>query len=285
MQVDGDSVTASALVRNFGLWQERALQTPVYILHHGRPRLVLASVDHARASAPAVQSASLSDRDTLLEVIDDLVVMLDRDGRITALSAAARAYFGVTAGSEQHFSGLFADAARPILASAIERVFATGLLESVETRGGPYPDRRLAIRLTPCEAGLLAIVRDRTLLDERALADAQIRAMLACTDALGSIGLIRLNPQGYIVQASPSFSAITGLATDALLSARLVTLLDVPSRVTFGEAFASVAMHDDTRRVDGTLLVNHGPPRRVRMALTPLLEHIAVMVELAGEHG
>ena len=38
-------VTASDLVRHFGTWRERALRAPVYILHRGRPRLILASVE------------------------------------------------------------------------------------------------------------------------------------------------------------------------------------------------------------------------------------------------
>lgn len=40
-----DMTTASDLVRRFGMWSERATREPVYVLHRGRPRLVLASVE------------------------------------------------------------------------------------------------------------------------------------------------------------------------------------------------------------------------------------------------
>lgn len=40
-----DTTTASDLVRRFGLWSDRATREPVYVLHRGRPRLVLASVE------------------------------------------------------------------------------------------------------------------------------------------------------------------------------------------------------------------------------------------------
>jgi hypothetical protein len=42
---DAQTVTASALVRQFGLWQERAARAPVYILHRGRARLALTSIE------------------------------------------------------------------------------------------------------------------------------------------------------------------------------------------------------------------------------------------------
>ncbi len=38
-------VTASDLVRHFGVWQERANRESVYVLHRGRPRFVLTSVE------------------------------------------------------------------------------------------------------------------------------------------------------------------------------------------------------------------------------------------------
>lgn len=39
------TTTAADLQRNFSLWQDRALRTPVTVTHHGRRRLVLVSAE------------------------------------------------------------------------------------------------------------------------------------------------------------------------------------------------------------------------------------------------
>ncbi len=37
------SVTAGEISRNFGHWQDRALEAPVIVTHHGRPRVAVVS--------------------------------------------------------------------------------------------------------------------------------------------------------------------------------------------------------------------------------------------------
>lgn len=41
MTVPPTTVSAADVIRNFGLWQERALAGPITITHHGRARTVL----------------------------------------------------------------------------------------------------------------------------------------------------------------------------------------------------------------------------------------------------
>ena len=48
------AVPAAELTRNFGLWQDRAAQGPVFVTNHGRPRVALLSIDDfARISVTA----------------------------------------------------------------------------------------------------------------------------------------------------------------------------------------------------------------------------------------
>ena len=276
-----DAVTASALVRNFGVWQDRALQTPVYILHHGRPRLVLTTVEGV--TAPLADRAGHEwhgERETILEAIDDLIALLDTDGTIRDLGARARGYFGVARETRQPYATLFGESAQPIVRALVDRVRASGLTESVEVRSGRHRDRRLEVQVMRCDGGLLALARDRTLVEERALAAAQIAAIQSCTSALGSIGIARINAQGYITYVSPSFEHMAGLSAAALHEARLVTLIDVASRVAVSEAFEQAMRGGQTATADATLLVNTGPPRRVRIAMSPMMEFVLALIEL-----
>jgi hypothetical protein len=86
-------VTASTLVRHFGEWQERAARAPVYVLHHGRPRLILVGVELAatlgyggRSDQPA---AALLD--PILDALDLPLLLLDGEGLIARANTAARA--------------------------------------------------------------------------------------------------------------------------------------------------------------------------------------------------
>src|SRR3954465_13256156 len=40
-----DSVPAAELMRNFGRWQDRTAHGPVFVTNHGRPRVVLMSIE------------------------------------------------------------------------------------------------------------------------------------------------------------------------------------------------------------------------------------------------
>src|SRR5687768_6748855 len=88
-------VTASELVRQFGLWQERALQQPVFVLRRGRPSLVLTSLDLMRRLCAPHEAASDTTLATLLmDAMRDSVVVVDAAGRIDDLNRAARVAFG-----------------------------------------------------------------------------------------------------------------------------------------------------------------------------------------------
>ncbi|MEO5493395.1 MAG: hypothetical protein ABIR08_05145 [Sphingomonas sp.] len=89
-----DMTTESDLVRRFGVWSERAARDPVYILHRGRPRLVLASVELIeRLCLPRERDAD--DRASLDETFalsrGAAIARIDRygflDGPHTALAA------------------------------------------------------------------------------------------------------------------------------------------------------------------------------------------------------
>src|ERR1700761_426082 len=77
-------VSAAELRRNFGVWQERAMHTPVLVLRHGKPRLMLCSTEQFQAVAPdqAVDDAVSG----IPEHTSEGFIVLDRQLNILAVN-------------------------------------------------------------------------------------------------------------------------------------------------------------------------------------------------------
>ena len=128
-------VTASELVRHFGLWQERASQAPVYVLFRGRPRLVLTSIEVMEA----LLAPHLPERDTpaldaaaLLDLVRDMVVIADADLRILAASRTARGYFSEAVAPGAALDALVPSGARDVLLNTLRHVRAAAVAQTVD---------------------------------------------------------------------------------------------------------------------------------------------------------
>lgn len=273
-------VTASDLVRQFGVWQARAAQAPVYILHRGRPRLVLTSVDLMKAlCAPHLEASGEARRlQALLGATDEIVLMVDRQRRVTTSSRLARGALGEIDGIPVE---RIADRSAPLLAAAIDRVVASGMAEAAEIGAAGYPGRRWRCAIEPMTGGAVLVIRDIT--EDLALAEriAELDAHEAATRINGAAATVRLGLRGYIERATPSLVALTGIAADALKTARFVTLFDVASRVALGEALERVLDLGEERRIVARLLVNRAEPRPVAVGLAPVTRGAAPTAAIA----
>ncbi|MBN8815057.1 MAG: hypothetical protein J0J06_06385 [Sphingomonas sp.] len=125
-----DTTTASDLVRRFGLWSERATREPVYILRHGRPRLILASVELiemlCQPREEEEDQASLDE--TFAMSRGAAIARIDRygflDGPHTALAALTG--IGVSMLSSLRFVALFSIQSRRAVADLIAAVGEDG---------------------------------------------------------------------------------------------------------------------------------------------------------------
>src|SRR3546814_11625917 len=94
------SVASTEIVRNFSVWQNRSADRPVYILHHGRPRSVLLSLDQYRELAAGLGSKDEREErlrtniDILLARMNLMFVRLGRDLRIVRANSAAANWLG-----------------------------------------------------------------------------------------------------------------------------------------------------------------------------------------------
>lgn len=160
-----DIVTASDLVRHFGLWQERATRTPVYVMFRGRPRLVLTSIEVMETLvAPHVPDREVQapDATALLDLVRDMIVIAGPDLRITATSRTARAYFGEAVAPGISIDTLVPIPAREALLKTLRHVVAAGVVQTIDL---PSPRRKggiLTLQVDPHRRGVMLRIEDIT---------------------------------------------------------------------------------------------------------------------------
>lgn len=158
-----DIVTASDLVRQFGVWQERAARAPVYVLFRGRPRLVLTSIEVMEALlAPHLPDPETQGPDTsaLLDLIRDMVVIADADLRVAAASRTARAYFGDAVTPGVSADTLVPSAERTRLLRALRHVQSSGAAQKLDLPSPRESDRLLLVTIEPHRRGIAMLVQD-----------------------------------------------------------------------------------------------------------------------------
>lgn len=266
-------VTASELVRHFGVWQERAARAPLYILHRGRPRLVLTSIATmdalCAAQPPAPAPMAVIDASPLLDAIGDLVLVVDPQGAILASSRAARAYFGPLARSGAPIDAIVPAPLRAALTAAIRHVIEWGVGDRLETASAAREGRSLSLTIEPAGRGVAVIANDVT--SDRATRDLQApdSAWLAALDAAG-VARVTLALDGSFAGSSALFGAILDFDQSALSQGRLRTLLDDDTRPAFDHAFDQIVQGEPATAVDCTLLGGPGAPRMARIGLAPI---------------
>jgi hypothetical protein len=156
-------VTSSILVRNFGLWGQRATQGPVTILQHNRPRHVLVSIDQWNALIAAADAAgrpSSFPSAAILDVLSDLVIAADATGIITASSRTARMHFGQRCECGQPLEGIAVEDERAMMRDVVRRISASGEETIVHLAAGTHPDRMIRWVIVPQHGGVVLVGRD-----------------------------------------------------------------------------------------------------------------------------
>lgn len=279
LPVRDDMVTASELVRQFGTWRERAARSPVYILHRGRPRLVLASVAVMDALCEPHNDGSSGDRErlaALLAASPDLIVIADQRLSIIATSRPVRARLGDLAAPGAPLAGLVPPNLAPFLTQTAERVALSARAEAIELPLAGAPNRLLALAIEPHPDGIALFARDlgdaeavTQAAEDRAAID---RAMMSS----GRAAFARVNLRGYLEGPHPVLAALTGIAAETIATVRLVTLFAVQSRVALGGALEAVIAQATPQCLSADLLMNRAEPRSVTVALAPLHRGAAI---------
>ena len=284
-----DMVTASDLVRQFGTWRERAARAPVYVLHRGRPRLVLASVAVMEALARPLGDGEGEGRrlTALLDGAPEAIVIADRGLSIVAASRSIRARFGAAGAPGAPLAGLVPPHAGGFLAQAARRVLDSAEAETVELPFAVAPARPVALAIEPHPDGIALFGRDLGDVEALRRAEDDTKAIEAAFSSSGLAATARINLRGYLDGPHPALAALTGITEDLLAMVRLVTLFSVKSRVALGDAVEAVAVDGVTRAVTAELLINRGDARTVTVAIAPrhrgaAIDGVIALVVAAG---
>lgn len=163
------SATASELVRHFGDWQRRAAQAPVYVLNHGRPQLVLCSVEFMQTLAAQTRASQPDEVARILDALSDPVLITDPTGQVVMAGRAARLCFGDNARPGARLDAFLAADVAQFLADLIARVAATRISERAELSTTAAP--RIELTIEPYAVGALITGRARVFAVSRSPTD------------------------------------------------------------------------------------------------------------------
>lgn len=280
-------VSSAEIVRNFGLWQDRASHAPVVVTNRGRPRYVLVSFDAWRqadeqANMPALPTAPEHCREAefaaLIERMPGGFLILDDHLHVRATSTAAALLIGqpveVIRGAA--IDTLLDRIGIGIALAALHRVLETG----EETRFDlPLPGgdaQRIRGHASPWLSGIALTLHhyhepqeDRWLVEQRALEHAR--------SAHRGVFVLRLSVRGTITSVDDRTAAYLGLPRERILQARLVDLLALSARAAARDAVETILSGAAPAvAFDSLILTNGGEQRRVAISLAPVAEGFAV---------
>ncbi len=280
-------VSSAEIVRNFGLWQDRASHAPVVVTNRGRPRYVLLSFDAWRdadtqAAMPAMPSAPENCREAefaaLIERMPGGFLILDDHLNVRATSTAAALLIGQPV---EAIRGAAIDALLDQIGIGIASIELRRVLETGEEARFDLPlpggdAQRIRGHASPWVNGIALTlhryhepIEDRWLVEQRALEHAR--------SAHRGVFVLRLSVRGTVTAVDDRTAAYLGLPRDRMLQARLVDLLALSARAEARDAVETVLSGAAPAvAFDSLILTNAGEQRRVTISLAPVAEGFAI---------
>ncbi|WP_242186957.1 PAS domain-containing protein [Sphingomonas sp. CARO-RG-8B-R24-01] len=278
-------VTCSNLVRHFGLWQARAARNPVYVLQHGRPKLVLLAIETLEAlcvpgkerEAPAVDWAPVFD------AVSDIVLLADGAGRILGSSRTARLHFGARAGVGQPITAIAASVPDKQFDDAIRRVIATGSESRFSLASGTRAARMLACTLLPAGDGVALVGADETAAQEHARLAATAAAASDAMVAVRNVALLIIDRHGLLQDPTEAAIALLGRPRDQLIGTQLSGMIATPRANVMDTAIARVLTGRHPETFDAELVRKRGETLAISVGLAPiwqggLVQNVAALV-------
>lgn len=185
MEQEHFTATAAQLSRNFGFWQDRAAIRPVLITHHGRPRVVLMSLENMsgqREDLSAVAARGHAHFELVIERIRQGFFWFGRDFEIRMANSTACVHVGLP---QNEIVGRSAYDVLPELKGSnmervLHRVVRIGDPAAFEAPSLMHPGHTLQMEVFPFDEGLAVLFRS---IDE----DVEERLQLAAHAAYAAI--------------------------------------------------------------------------------------------------
>lgn len=267
------TVSAADLRRNFGVWQARASAAPLAVARHGRPRLVLASVEHYLALAQGRPTGrTCSAMAAIPEHSSEALLVLDRDLRILAVNRLFEDMVGSPAARlvGQAWAELFPDAARTVIADQMRHVLRTGAAVRFEAPAIQANGRRYDFSLFAHEHGVAALIVDRTVEAELREQIEEYRSLVSSFAVVPDAGYVRVNLRGFIEAASPQVPRLLGFDPAERPHRLLTDLLCADARIEALERLDEVLTGGRPARFPVAMMNAAGEAVAVKLALAPI---------------
>lgn len=273
------SVTAGEISRNFGHWQDRALEAPVIVTHHGRPRVAVVSAGLFFGLAGDGAGRETRDRSetalaALLGAMSEAFVAFDDSLKAVAVNRPFEALAGLSASQLEGLScsELFPAPRQAMITEQLRRALSASEISEFEASAAPGGERRCSMRAFPYPGGVALLMLNRS--EERDLRRRfeAATAFRTATSNLHDVGAARLNVRGAFAELDERFAAMTGFTVEELIDYRLTDVVRPAERHALSARIETV-MRTNAPLVTGvTLLVKNGGEREIELSLAPLME-------------
>lgn len=268
-------VTAGEISRNFGRWQDKAMETPVVVTHHGRPRVVMIASDHyrpAEQASPNLPDAAGAKLGALMNQIAEAFLALDADLRIMAVNPVFEAYVGRAAFQivGRLWVEVFPKLEGSLLHEHYRRVLRTGEVAEFEVASVMYPGRVVTQTVFPYGGGVAALFVNRTGERERERQIEVANSIEQLARAIPGLSLIEVNIRGGIAKVDGRFSALSGFDTDALVRFRLADIVLPRDRSRLLASIDQALEDEAIPSLRTCILSRDGQEKEVIMTLAPI---------------
>ena len=277
------SITAGELNRSFGRVQEEVTNGPLVVTHHGKPRLMLLSMDSYRQLERAAESAAQQENalqrfklQTVLDNISEAYISLDRKWHYRTINRAAELYLGQP--RDELIGRVWNDPFPAIGASEAERqlrrAMEHGELVQFEWASVVHPGRRIEIRAFPLplpEGGIGIVFSNRV---EREELERRLRLAEGYVETLEKV----VEPLATLVYDEDAIIRRWSEGAEALLGWRAAEVIGSPAERIFSpDAVKAGAPWNEIgvarREGRAECITDHvakdGTPRRLRDVVVP----------------
>ena len=273
----GAEVPAADFVRRFGVWRDRAKDTPVFVTNHGRPTHVLLGIDrfdalnrtdHPRSEMDPVDRSVIEAFDKVREC----VFIVDADLRILRANMAACSFL---ARPVHDVVGAPLNAVVPKLSESfvernIKRTLTTGEHLAADVRSLTRDGVWLHVESVRVPAGVAVKFRDITEdVEAHRVADVK-KCMIRAMEVDGSIGYARISPRGMIERADRVLTDLVGLSAENIQRVSICTMVLPARREEFRDKLEQVFETVDTLGFESCLLTSSGGELPVRISMVAL---------------
>lgn len=277
-------VTSAEVSRNFGAWQDRAMEGPVIVTRHGRPRVVILSAsDYAHTKQQSLNGGGAESepqlevaRAAILNHMSQGFASFDADLRFTSVNRIYEDFANSSATQliGRRFEECFPTAS-PILVDHLRRTLRTGEPAEFESRSTTFPDRVHHAQTFPYPGGLALLINSRVEEEERKAQLLEAQAFRSALEATMPLALGVLNVRGGFVRMNPAFCDLTGFSREDLVGVRLTDLVRPAQRHAALKAIDDTLQGGAAVAFDTTILAKGAAERPVRIGMAAIIRESA----------